>query len=33
MHIGKEVSLPVTGGERQLKMEDVQEAYVEQKDR
>ncbi|KAF9221532.1 hypothetical protein BS17DRAFT_881676 [Gyrodon lividus] len=33
MHIGKEASLPVTGGERQLKMEDVQEAYIEQKDR
>ncbi|KIK98982.1 hypothetical protein PAXRUDRAFT_823268 [Paxillus rubicundulus Ve08.2h10] len=33
MYIGKEASLPVTGGERQLKMEDVQEAYIEQKDR
>ncbi|KIJ62672.1 hypothetical protein HYDPIDRAFT_94092 [Hydnomerulius pinastri MD-312] len=33
MRIGKEASLPVTGGERQLKVEDVQEAYIEQKDR
>ncbi|KAI6114317.1 hypothetical protein F5141DRAFT_1105848 [Pisolithus sp. B1] len=33
MRLGQESSLPVTTGERHLKVEDVQEAYVEQKDR
>lgn len=33
MAIGKESFLPTNDGERHLKVEDVQEAYVEQKDR
>ncbi|KAF9241082.1 hypothetical protein BU15DRAFT_87326 [Melanogaster broomeanus] len=33
MRVDKDTSLPTTGGERQLKIEDVQEAYIDQKDR
>ncbi|KIO02785.1 hypothetical protein M404DRAFT_147339 [Pisolithus tinctorius Marx 270] len=33
MRLGQESSLPAVAGERHLKVEDVQEAYVEQKDR
>jgi mitofusin len=33
MRIDKDTSLPTTGGEKQLKIEDVQEAYIDQKDR